>query len=108
VPGRRNQEQGLGYPVKENGGGQEAAEAENGPRKDAEWMPPRARRSRRLAQTDGAQKAVIVLGHALAAEEMAAFRALGGGFARGMIEAMLLGQGRHGRVESVNQGVSVF
>jgi hypothetical protein len=53
------------------------------------------------AQTDGAQDAVIVLGDALATKEMAALRALGGGFARRVVEAMLLGQGRHGLVSGL-------
>lgn len=96
MPGGGNQEEGLGDAVKEKRGCQQAAHRENGAREGAERTAARAGLPRLLAQTDGAQKAVVVLGHAFATEEMPALRALDGGFARGMIEAMLLGQGRHG------------
>ena len=72
-----------------------------------EHLPLCQRLPREFLQADRTQDAVFVLGDAFAAEVVPAYRALGGGFARGMIEAMLLGQG-HFRVESVNQGVSEF
>jgi hypothetical protein len=86
----------LADPVKEKRRGQQAAQAQSGPPEGAQRMAAPVRLPGHEAQTDGAQDAVVVLGDALAAKEMAALRALGGGFARGMIQAMLLGKGQHG------------
>jgi len=96
VVGRGNQEQELSDRVKEKRGGQQAGHGQTGPAKRAERMAARACRPGELAQTDGAQDALVVLSDALAAKELAALRALGGGFPRRVIETMLLGQGQHG------------
>jgi len=86
----------LAEPIKEKHGGEQAAQAQSGPAEGAERMSARARREGKPAQTDGAKDAVVVLGDALATEELAALRALGGSFAGGMVEAMLLGERQHG------------
>lgn len=54
--------------------------------------PLHQRRSRRFFQADRAQNAVVMLGDAFAAEKLFAFGAAGDGFARGVIEATLMGE----------------
>ena len=52
----------------------------------------RQRRARQFFQADGAQHPVVVFDDALAAEKLFAFGTARDGFARGVIEATLVGQ----------------
>jgi len=55
-----------------------------------EGEPARERPARQFFQAGSAKDAVVVLRDALAAEELAAFRATRRGFARGMVETTLM------------------
>jgi hypothetical protein len=83
----------LPDPIKKKRRREKAGETQSGAGQNAERMPALSDVPGSLAQTGGAEDAVVMFGDALAAKEVAALRALRDGFARGMIEAMLMDQG---------------
>jgi hypothetical protein len=92
----RNQKQHLPDPVKKECRRQKSGQAQAGAAQGAERMAAGAVHARDPAQADGAKEAVVVFGDALAAEELAAFEALRDRLAGRVVQAMLMGQGRHG------------
>ena len=104
----RNQEKDLSKPIKKERRGQKAGHAQTEPRQGAAGMPAPAAHPRNFHQARGAQEAFVVLGDAFAAEEVPAFGALRDRFPGGVIQAMLVGQGKHGVRSFARAGLRIW